>query len=78
MKIWSDEKNGFLHIVQNKYVEKFFQFDQTKILSTSFATHFKFDRSTIPMIDEVKEYMRKVSYLSRGDAAQGGRPFLAV
>ena len=67
MEIWRDRNAGLLYVSQKKYIEKLlqsFQMENSKLVSTPLAAHFKLDASTLPSTDEEKDDMNKVPYLS--------------
>nr|KYP73926.1 Retrovirus-related Pol polyprotein from transposon TNT 1-94 [Cajanus cajan] len=67
MEIWRDKNAGLLYVSQKKYIEKLlqsFQMENSKLVSTPLAIHFKLDVSTLPSTDEENEYMNTIPYSS--------------
>ena len=67
MRIIRDKANDTLKLSQSKYVKKVlsrFNMNEAKPVSTLLDSHFKLSKEQSPKIEEERDYMSKVPYVS--------------
>ena len=67
MRIIRDKANDTLKLSQSKYVKKVlsrFNMNEAKPVSTLLGSHFKLSKEQSPKIEEERDYMSKVPYVS--------------
>ena len=67
MRIIRDKANGTLKLSQSEYVKKVlsrFNMNEAKSVSTLLGSHFKLSKEQSPKIEEERDYMSKVPYVS--------------
>ena len=67
MRITRDKANDTLKLSQSKYVKKVlsrFNMNEAKPVSTLLGSHFKLSKEQSPKIEEERDYMSKVPYVS--------------